>query len=47
MTERIKDIPSNSNTIENGWTDPTPEKGTPGRIWRAIVSGLKDILTTK
>ncbi len=40
MTDKIKDIPANPNSIENGMTDPTPEKGK-GGTWRAIVSWLK------
>jgi hypothetical protein len=46
MPEKIKDIPANPNTLLNGWTDPTPEKGTSGRVWRIVVSGLKGIFTT-
>jgi hypothetical protein len=41
MTERIKNIPANPNSIENGLEDPTPEKGTTGRVWRTVVSWLK------
>jgi hypothetical protein len=34
-------IPANPNSIENGMTDPQPEKGSKGSAWRALVSWLK------
>lgn len=40
MTDNIKDIPRNPNSIENGMTDPQPEKGK-GGFWRALVSWCK------
>ena len=43
MTDRIKDIPANPNPFENGTSDPTPEKGKQGSVWRAIVSTLKGV----
>lgn len=39
--DRIKDIPSNPNSIENGATDPTPEKGPKGKGWRTAWSWIK------
>jgi hypothetical protein len=37
---RIKNIPANPNSIENGATDPTPTAGK-GGVWRAFVSWVK------
>jgi hypothetical protein len=37
-------IPRNPNSIENGITDPTPEKGSQGSTWRAIVSWIKGLV---
>lgn len=37
----LQDIPRNPNSIENGMTDPQPEKGKDGSVWRALVSWLK------
>ena len=34
-------IPANPNSLENGLTDPTPEKGDKGSVWRAVISWLK------
>lgn len=39
--DRIKDIPANPNALENGLTDPTPEKGPEGQGWRAWWSWVK------
>lgn len=36
-------IPANTNSIENGITDPTPEKGSKGSLLRATVSWLKGL----
>lgn len=41
MTDQLKDIPRNPNSIEIGFEDPQPEKGDKGSTWRAIVSWLK------
>jgi len=41
VTDHIKDIPPNPNSIENGAIDPQPEKGQQGSVWRAIISWLK------
>lgn len=34
-------IPANPNSIENGLTDPTPELGPHGSLWRATIAWLK------
>jgi hypothetical protein len=39
--DHIKDIPANSNSINNGLEDPQPEKGPQGSTRRAIISWLK------
>jgi hypothetical protein len=39
--DRPDTIPRNSNSIENGFVDPQPEKGPKGSRWRALVSWLK------
>jgi hypothetical protein len=44
MTDRIKDIPANPNPLENGQSDPTPEKGKKGSLWRTVVSTIKGVL---
>lgn len=46
MTDKLKDIPRNPNSIEIGMVDPQPEKGKGGWV-RAIVSWCKGWVPAK
>lgn len=37
----VTPVPANPNSLENGLTDPTPEKGQQGSVWRSVISWLK------
>lgn len=45
--EPIHAIPANDNSIQNGFTDPEPEKGEKGKGWRAWWSWVKGWGATK
>jgi hypothetical protein len=46
VTDRIKDIPANPNSLLNGPQDPTPEKGEQGSKWRTFISYVKGFFVT-
>lgn len=43
--DRVKDIPANPNSLENGDYDPQPEKGPKGSKWRSLVSWVKGLVS--